>query len=159
MYSKILVALDGSETSSYALEAAILLAAPLRASLDPVYVVSLPIDYSGFPVYDVDSLRDSLLEEGRRLTSDAVKKIKAAGVDSTAQVVETAVLEDVATRIVATAAELEADLVVLGTHGRRGFRRLVLGSVAEHTARLATRPVMLVPNPQADQAGASEGKE
>ena len=61
-----------------------------------------------------------------------------------------------AKQIVALAAELEADLVVVGTHGRRGFRRLVMGSVAEDVVRNAPCPVMVVRPVQLASAG-SEG--
>lgn len=52
--------------------------------------------------------------------------------------------EDVATVLMRTAAEAEADLIVMGTSGRHGLRRLLLGSVAESLLRAADRPVLLV---------------
>lgn len=52
--------------------------------------------------------------------------------------------DDIAHRILLAAQEFNADVVVLGTHGRRGVRRLVLGSVAEHFLRIATCPVLLI---------------
>jgi nucleotide-binding universal stress UspA family protein len=53
--------------------------------------------------------------------------------------------EDVAHRINQTAGEWHADLIVMGTHGRRGFQRMVLGSVAERVLRGAACPVLMIP--------------
>jgi nucleotide-binding universal stress UspA family protein len=53
--------------------------------------------------------------------------------------------EDIAQRIVATASGWHADVIVMGTHGRRGVSRLMLGSVAERVLRRARCPVLLVP--------------
>ena len=87
----------------------------------------------------------ALREAGERLLSQAQATVKAAGLDA-----ET-VLEQVITvqqhpadEIVAEAARWPADLIVLGTHGRRGLRRFLLGSVAEGVARMADRPVLPV---------------
>jgi nucleotide-binding universal stress UspA family protein len=79
-----------------------------------------------------------------------------AGVKGPTRMVETELMtgEDIAHRIQRAAQEFNADLVVLGTHGRRGVRRLMLGSVAEHILRIATCPVLLIsrhcPSPSAN---------
>lgn len=55
-------------------------------------------------------------------------------------------LDDVSVLILNAATAFNADLLVMGTHGRRGFQRLILGSVAERCVRQATLPVLLVPS-------------
>ncbi|AIO39708.1 universal stress protein [Burkholderia sp. AU19243] len=146
MYSNILVALDGSETSSRALDAALNLAAQTGARLTPVYVVDFMVPAYDTFAYDPSILVDAFREEGLRVTEDAARRLKARDVAGTPRIVDVApVGEDVAQRIVALAGELDADLIVMGTHGRRGFRRLFLGSVAERVLRHATRPVLMIP--------------
>ncbi|MGK8206124.1 universal stress protein [Burkholderia cenocepacia] len=147
MYSNILVALDGSDTASHALDAALALAAESGATLHPVHVIdfmSPAYDISG---YDPSILFDAFREEGLRVTHDAAQRMTARGVPGTAQIVSVDPLgDDVPSRIVATAKQLGADLIVIGTHGRRGFRRLVLGSVAERVLRSAACPVLMIPS-------------
>ena len=77
---------------------------------------------------------------------DAIEKMKAAEVTGTPRVVETNPLrDDIAHTILRVAEEWPADLIVMGTHGRRGFQRLMLGSVAERFLRISCCPVLLVP--------------
>ncbi|WP_168790216.1 universal stress protein [Paraburkholderia aromaticivorans] len=145
MYKQILVAVDGSETSSRALAAAIELARESQAQLQPLYVVDVPLMSYDVPGYDPSYVRDALVEEGRHVLADAATLMAGAGVKGATRIVETDLTgEDIAHRIRAAAQEFNADVVVLGTHGRRGVRRLVLGSVAEHFLRIANCPVLLI---------------
>ncbi|KVH40444.1 universal stress protein UspA [Burkholderia cepacia] len=146
MYSNILVALDGSDTSSRALDAALTLAAETGARLTPVYVVDFLVPAYDMYGYDPSILVDAFREEGLRVTEDAARRLKARDVAGTPQIsnVEPAG-EDIPRRIVRLADETGADLIVMGTHGRRGFQRLFLGSVAERVLRLATCPVLMIP--------------
>jgi len=151
MYKHILVAIDGSDTSKLALKAAVQLASDCHASLAALYVVdNTPILYdAGY--YDPSILRTALLEEGQRVCAEALAAIKEAGLEASANVVEVDLLgDDIAHRIEAAALAAKADVVVLGTHGRRGFKRLMLGSVAERFVRVSTRPVLLVPSHNPD---------
>lgn len=153
MYKRILVAIDGSETSELAFDAALQLARESGAQLQTLYVVDNPLmayDASG---YDPTILRAAFVEEGEKLLADALARMKhdnVAGVPRMVDVDPTG--EDIAERIRLTAAEFDADLMVLGTHGRRGFRRLLLGSVAERVVRSAHCPVLLVPGRHAHTA-------
>ncbi|RQR52980.1 universal stress protein [Burkholderia sp. Bp9140] len=165
MYSNILVALDGSDTSSRALDAALNLAAETGARLTPVYVVDVLVPAYDAYGYDPSILIDAFREEGLRVTEDAARRMKARDVAGTPQISNVAPAgEDVAQRIAGLAGELDADLIVLGTHGRRGFRRLVLGSVAERVLRHARCPVLMIPascasGASAETAAASTEKE
>ncbi|KVN44465.1 universal stress protein UspA [Burkholderia territorii] len=156
MYSNILVALDGSDTSSRALDAALNLASETGARLTPVYVVDFLVPAYDTYGYDPSILVDAFREEGLRVTEDAAKRMKARDVAGTPQISNVAPAgEDVAQRIVGLAGELDADLIVIGTHGRRGFRRVVLGSVAERVLRHARCPVLMIPASCAGNASAA----
>jgi nucleotide-binding universal stress UspA family protein len=150
MYKRILVAIDGSETSEHAFDTALQLARDNDAQLQPLYVVDNPLmayDASG---YDPTILRDAFVEEGQRLLADALARMKHENVAGAPRIVDVApVGEDISERIRTSANEFNADLLVLGTHGRRGFKRLFLGSVAERVVRSAGLPVLLVPSRQA----------
>ncbi|ASV99030.1 universal stress protein [Paraburkholderia aromaticivorans] len=145
MYKQILVAVDGSETSSRALAAAVQLARDSGARLQPLYVVDVPLMSYDVPGYDPSYVRDALVEEGRHVLADATALMTGAGVKGTTRMVETDLTgDDIAHRILLAAQEFNAEVVVMGTHGRRGVQRLVLGSVAEHFLRIATCPVLLI---------------
>jgi nucleotide-binding universal stress UspA family protein len=149
MYKRILVAIDGSETSEHAFDTALQLARDDDAQLQPLYVVDNPLmayDASG---YDPTILRDAFVEEGQRLMADALARMKHENVAGAPRIVDVAPIgEDISERIRTSANEFNADLLVLGTHGRRGFKRLFLGSVAERVVRSAILPVLLVPSRQ-----------
>ncbi|MBC8751100.1 MULTISPECIES: universal stress protein [Paraburkholderia] len=145
MYQQILVAVDGSEASSHALDAALQLAHEAGAQLQPLYVVNVPLMTYDVPSYDPSYVRDTLLEEGAHVTDDAAARMRRAGVAGSPRIVEADPgADDVAQCIQRAAAEFKADVVVIGTHGRRGFRRMVLGSVAERFLRIAQCPVLLI---------------
>lgn len=161
MYQQILVAVDGSETSTRAFDAALQLAHHAGARLQPLFVVDVPLLVYDVPGCDLTHARDALLEEGEHVMADAVASMKRAGVQGTPRIVETGLSgEDIAHCILSAANEFKADVVVMGTHGRRGFRRLVLGSVAERFLRVAQCPVLMIPThsgkPVASGAQAAE---
>ena len=145
MYSRILVPLDGSKTASHALDTAIRLALDTGAELQVLYVIDLPIIAYDVPGYDPSIVRDAYIEEGRVIRADAEARMAQQGVKGTSRSVEVELpAEDVAQCIQHAADDWNADLIVMGTHGRRGVRRLVLGSVAERFLRFSTCPVLLV---------------
>ncbi len=147
MYQRILVALDGSDTSKHALQAAIRLGQDCSAKLIAVFVVdNTPVLYdAGY--YDPTLLRQALMEEGEHVMAEAKQQIEAAGLEAQTEVVEVELLgDDISHEIDKAAEAAKADVVVLGTHGRRGFKRLMLGSVAERYVRVSSRPVLLIPS-------------
>ncbi|HTH60867.1 MAG TPA: universal stress protein [Paraburkholderia sp.] len=145
MYARILVALDGSETASHALDTALQLARDAGAQLQPVYVIDVPVFALDVPGYDPAVVRHAYEEEGRRVVKLARERMEKRGVAGIPRVVEVKPLgDDVACCIQRAATDWHADLIVMGTHGRRGVRRMVLGSVAERVLRCATCPVLLV---------------
>jgi len=85
---------------------------------------------------------------GQKTLERFVEQVKAAGLSTESRLIELRDLgETVAGSIVSEAEAWGADLIVLGTHGRRGWRRLLLGSTAEEVARMAKTPVLLIRNP------------
>jgi nucleotide-binding universal stress UspA family protein len=152
MYKRILAPIDGSITSAHAFDEAIKIASANDAELQPLYVVDLqPVAYDAAATFYPD-LRTVLLEEGRRLSAQAVGRMARKGVKGKPRISEVELLgDDIAQRILHCADDFGAELVVMGTHGRRGWRRLVLGSVAERFMRLANCPVLLVPGREAEE--------
>jgi nucleotide-binding universal stress UspA family protein len=151
MYNHILVPVDGSDTSNLALREATKLAKDQRASLRLVHVVD---ESPAYMAIDNSTIQDP------GLVAEVKKALHAAGQDvlatSAALVREEGIEADTVIKVIEAlgpriydgieeeAMRWPADLIVIGTHGRRGFRRLLLGSVAEGVARIATKPVLLV---------------
>lgn len=143
-YRKILVAVDGSAASTKGLREAIRLAKSENARLFILHVVD---EFQAFAPLDamptgVDLL-PMLKEGGQKVLDKATRLADAAKVKST-PVLREMLSGPAADRIVREARKQGADLIVLGTHGRRGVRRMVLGSDAEQVVRLASVPVLLV---------------
>ena len=151
MYKHILVAVDGSDTSNLALQEAVKLAKEHHAMLRLVHVVDESPAYMAFDdaaAIDPDTIetvRKALRSAGESVLSKCTAVVRKAGVeaDTTKKIVETLGLR-IHDAIEEEAAQWPADLIVIGTHGRRGFRRLILGSVAEGLARVSTKPVLLI---------------
>ncbi|VVE12812.1 universal stress protein [Pandoraea terrigena] len=143
-YERILVALDDSETSHRAFEYALSLARTHGATLRVVHVLDMPGPFlEGF---DPAPLLGAVRAVGEQALKWATQRLHDAEVPGDVEMREIAPIgEGVADQIIAAGKAADADVIVLGTHGRRGFRRFTLGSVAEDTARHAGRPVLLLP--------------
>lgn len=146
MYQRILVAVDASTTSQLALKEASLLAKEKNAAVRLAHVVEDTFAYTALETPSQMAERQAALRKsGEEVLTDAVAAARAHGVSA-----DTVLLEVVETgKHVYDAIEQEAerwpaDLIVIGTHGRHGFRRLLLGSVAEGLIRITTKPVLLV---------------
>jgi len=146
MFKRIVVAIDGSRTSHRAFESALELAAAHGAVLQPYYVVENAPVYYDVPGYDPSVLRDELAAQGAKLGDKALAAMKQRGVEGAVAIAEASSVDDVADLVLKAAAAFSADLLVMGTHGRKGFQRLILGSVAERCLRQATLPVLLIPS-------------
>ncbi|WP_321842127.1 universal stress protein [Paraburkholderia bannensis] len=156
MYKRILVAVDGSETSRRAFEAALDLAKAMGSTLQPFYVVENTPMYFDAPGYDPSILRTQMIAQGKELAEDMDKAMRERGVQGAMVTGEASSLDDVPTLVLSAAKAQGADLIVMGTHGRRGFQRLILGSVAERCVRQSTLPVLLIPT--AAGIGATEAE-
>jgi nucleotide-binding universal stress UspA family protein len=144
MYRRILVALDGSPTSQRALREAIRVAAAAKAQLRLLHVLdafllTLRMQSSGAPGRAYAAMRAAAHDRIARADAAA----RAAGLKASGRVVEN-FSQRVSDLILREAKAWRADLLVLGTHGRRGLSRLVLGSDAEQVVRRSSVPVLLV---------------
>lgn len=144
MYRTILIAIDGSSSSRLALSEAVRLAASSHGVVHAIHVVdSAPL--LSHPDLDPVQLADAMRKCGRSALDEAEQMCAAAGVTCHAELVEpVAFSDDVASIVHWRAQQVHADLVVMGTHGRRGMRRLFLGSVAEHFLRISMCPVLVL---------------
>ncbi len=151
MYKKILVAVDGSATSKLALAEAVRLAKAFQSTVRAVYIVDSPAMLFDVGYYDPAELRKSFIQAGTTLLGEIETSLAKDGVPQETALVETeGIGEDVAGALQRDAAKWGAEVVVIGTHGRRGLAHAMLGSVAEKFIRQATTPVLLVRGPAKD---------
>jgi nucleotide-binding universal stress UspA family protein len=144
MYGKILVPVDGSETSTRGLNEAIKIAKTHGSQLRLVHIVNeFILDCTYAPGLYATNLIETLVKDGREVLNAAETAAKREGVSSEGVLIES--IGGVAADLILTQAkQFHADLIVMGTHGRRGLARLAMGSDAEQVVRSSTVPVMLV---------------
>lgn len=153
MFQKIVVALDGSNASKRALYEALNVAELAQARLHAVYVVHpwCMSPYAGY--FDPERLREVLREDGRLALDAARQAMAERGVPGDTEIDETdGAADDIAHCLARCVKREGAGLVVMGTQGRHGIGRWVLGSVAEAFARRADVPVLLVRSSDATNA-------
>jgi nucleotide-binding universal stress UspA family protein len=144
MYQKILVAVDGSPTSLRGLAEAIKVAKAMRGQLKLVHVVNeLVIAAEYVPSVYYEPVLVSLRDSGIKVLEQAMAIAKRADVPCEQGLVET-MGGRAADEIVKQARQWPADLIVLGTHGRRGLKRLAMGSDAELVLRQSPVPVLMI---------------
>lgn len=148
MYKRILVPVDGSPTATRGLHEAIKLARDQGAAILLLHIVDeWRVAAGDIAAVNLDAGSKALREAGAELLKQAEAQVREAGVS-----VETALVEELGTPVgecvVRRAREWPADLIVCGTHGRRGVSRMLLGSGAEYILRHAPVPVLLVRAPQ-----------
>ena len=148
MYKKILVPVDGSDTSALGLSEAIKLAKNQGSTIRLVHIVDeYVLDYAYSPGLYATNVVETMRATGQTVLDKATAVVKESGVP-----VESVLLETIggpaADLIVGQAKSWPADLIVIGTHGRRGLRRLAMGSHAEQVLRAAPVPVLLVRRPE-----------
>jgi nucleotide-binding universal stress UspA family protein len=138
MYNEILVPTDGSAAADAAAETALNLAQRFDASLHAINVVEL-----GESPTDVESeVAEAVTQRGTRTLATLGERADDAGVSATTRVEKTA--DPVHRTIADYATDHDVDLIVMGTHGRTGLNRLVLGSVTERMLRTSPVPVLTV---------------
>jgi nucleotide-binding universal stress UspA family protein len=139
------VTTDFSETADRALGTAIELARSLGAQLHlvhvsaPVMVLPPPLDMLSLP-----TVLPNLVQKMQEALEARATRVREAGLTCDFELVE----GNPAAEIVAYAAKVHAELIVVGTHGRGGLAHAVLGSVAERVLHRATCPVLVVPDRQ-----------
>ena len=139
---RILVPVDMSEYSRAALEVACELARACQADLHLMHAYGLSSSDYPYMAYMSTDVERHVVENSRRELEEWSKRCVPGDLPpklhTSPKEPRVAVLE--------AAEELEADLIVMGTHGRSGLKRVLLGSVAEYVVRSATRPVLTVPH-------------
>ena len=145
MYKRVLVAVDGSATSDLALHEALRLAKEEpQGELRILHAVDAVTTNIETP-YAWDEHRDALRKTGQAVLDAAQARARKAGVEAECRLAEVEKYgERAVDAIVDEAKRWRADLIVIGTHGRRGVSRMLLGSVAEGVVRLAPAPVLLI---------------
>lgn len=138
----ILVPVDGSECSLRALDLAAALGAKLGTSIVVCHVLDIgrAAAMSGGEPQLVAGCLEALKSEGKEIVDEAVKRV-AAGIEVSSRTPEGAPVEE----IERLAGELVPSFIAIGSHGRTGLDRLMMGSVAEGVVRHAPVPVMVVP--------------
>lgn len=144
MYKRILVPVDGSRTATAGLREAIRLVSGTRgATIRLVHVMNPLPTMQGMEATITQQVLDNLESFGRQVLKKAAALVESRGARA-----QTVFLErfqgGAANAIVAEAKKCKADVIVMGTHGRRGLTRVVMGSDAETVVRMAPVPVLLV---------------
>lgn len=146
MYQRILVTTDGSALSKKAVRSAIDLAAAVGASLVALSVVPrYPVSYFeggvSISAADVSRIEKKWSEDGQAVVNAVEKAAQSAGVT-----VKTAVTRSdlVAESIMAAAKKHKCDLIVMASHGRKGIKRLLLGSETQHVLTHSSVPVLVL---------------
>lgn len=146
MYQRILVATDGSTLSKKAVRSAINLAAAVGAELVALYVVPrYPVSYFEggvtISVQDIARTEKQWSDKGQAVV-DAVQQLAQADDVKTKAVVTQS--DFVAESIMATAKKYKCDLVVMASHGRKGIKRVLLGSETQHVLTHSTVPILVL---------------
>lgn len=145
MYKKILVAIDDSATSRCALDEAVALAKAHGAALCITHAADetlLGMHHRTLSTtLNLDDAREAIRKAGQALLDQAKSGIAGIAADTVLTEADT---KRVSEAIIEVAKKTGADLIVVGTHGRRGLQRLIIGSVAEQLVRLAPVSILLV---------------
>ena len=145
MFKSVLVATDGSNVSEAAIQQAIDLAISMGATLRVVTVTPrMPVvaPFEATLGFSEKKHREGAAANARKILAHAEEMAKAAGI-----AIETHHVPDAkaADGVLETAKRFDADLIVIGSHHRRGLKRVLLGSQASHIASRAKVPVLVCP--------------
>lgn len=147
MYQRILVPVDGSSASLLGLTEALKVAKGFSAQVRILHVVDeFVADVTLGPANYYEKWVEALREGGKATLNEALAAAKAQGGQPESVLVDT-IGRRAADVIIEQANEWPADLIVMGTHGRRGVRRMLMGSDAELVLRMSPVPVLMVREP------------
>lgn len=142
VYQNILVPVDGSDTAERALREAIQLARSLSSRIRVLHVVNgIPWIAQGAP--DPEELITQMRSTGESIIHEAKTAVRSAGIEVDGKLIE-AIGERVGRIVLTEAGDWPAQLIVCGTHGRRGLKHLLMGGDAEYLVRHSPVPVLLV---------------
>jgi nucleotide-binding universal stress UspA family protein len=144
-FKRVLVAFDGSEYSVKAVKAACALAKRLGSSLTLVHIFSVPVyaygGPAGVPAVSVEALEGGAKSQANAMLEKGLKLAESESMEAKGEAVESG---SVVEAIVNYAAKQKMDLVVIGTRGMTGFRKMLLGSVSTGVVIHAPCPVLVV---------------
>lgn len=147
MYEHILVPTDGSETSQFAVDNAIDIAEKYDATVHALYVIDVDATSYGLGTEQVDRIRQGHLDEMPEVKADAEEAtgyVADRAAEHGLDVKQHLQVGEPARAIRKFVEENDIDLVVMGSHGRSGLSRVILGSVAEKVLRRTHLPVLIV---------------
>lgn len=145
MYKRILVPVDGSSTSDIALREAIKFVIDQKAELRIIHVIEDVVPVWDVELLNINEIREALRQTGERVLAKTEAVARDAGIKAETRLIEsTPPGARIASVIAAEAKAWPADMIVIGTHGRRGVDHLLMGSVAEGVVRISPVPVMLI---------------
>ncbi|TFZ01097.1 universal stress protein [Ramlibacter rhizophilus] len=150
MFQRLLVPVDGSDASRHALTTAVGMARESGGKLRLVHVLEDATYLAGYDATGAAAgeLYRATRDNATRILEEAVQQVKAAGLDCEAELIDR-MGERMPHLVAEEARQWSADLIVVGTHGRRGLNRLMLGSGADQIIRLAPVPVLVARQPGA----------
>jgi nucleotide-binding universal stress UspA family protein len=141
MFRKILLPTDGSKGVEKAINCATTLALEFNAKIYVLFAVEAPTLVFEYTNFTQEKVIDSMKQEGQQIIDKTLSLIQASGVNE----VESTMREGHPGKVILDFAhEQKIDLIVMGTHGRRGLDRMLLGSVTEEVVRLSPVPVLTV---------------
>jgi len=143
MYQRILVPIDGSATSERALDEAIKFAQQQNSRIELIHVLEDIWYFDNENYLNYVELVQTMRYSGEKILAQAQNKFLQAGVMVDIRLLE-AQGERVANVIINEAKNSLADLIIIGTHGRSGFSRMLMGSIAEGVVRMAHIPILLI---------------
>jgi len=151
MHQRILAAFDGTHEAHLAVEEAAALARAFHGSVRVVWAIGSPAMPESREIYSVDKLR----EEAHRTASASLVELQRE-LDASGTAAETGILmldatdDDIGSALEHEAVRWQADTIVVGSQGKHGLARILLGSVAERTVKLSHRTVIVVraPHPE-----------
>jgi nucleotide-binding universal stress UspA family protein len=146
MYQRILVATDGSTLSKKAVKGAIDLASSVGAELVALHVVPrYPMSYFegsiGISPKDIARTEQAWTENGQRMVDAVVEQAQAQGVKGKTAIMHSDVVGDA---ILSAAKKNKCDLIVMASHGRKGLKRILLGSETQQVLTHGTTPVLVL---------------
>lgn len=141
-FDKILIAIDFSENSTYAFDCALMLAKQFNASLTVMHVINEPVDLRGFYVPHISFEQlEKEIEAGAAEMMEKFCREKMADYGNYVTSIVTGIPYE---EIIRTAREIDASLIVVGTHGRTGLDHIIFGSTAERVVRSSPCPVLSI---------------
>jgi nucleotide-binding universal stress UspA family protein len=144
MFKKIFCPIDGSPTSEYCLTQAIELAQSIKSEVFILHIIDDFVPFlDNLELSNMDEVEQQIRLKGKKLLDTCVKRVEAEGLVAQSKLVEI-MSKNIPTVIVEEAQAWGADLIMIGTHGRRGLNHFLMGSNTEVVVRISPIPVLTI---------------